>query len=336
LDATHDGKRPWQIGFLALVWIAIGLVPLAAGGLLVALAWLAAAWGGDDSTIWFLIAAGLVAATAVVPVLIAIGLLRRSHAAWLSGIAIVVVAIVIAVLVAWATLAASDGWPTVFGIEVALALGLVLTLHLADRTRRWIERRPPLPTAHRRGGIDGAGIAGVVLVIGLILVGSLGSGLRDEGRQAPAPPPAEVPVSSGGGVGSVEMPQPGPPTIRASSTADAVHPATAAVDGSMDTFWSSGTGAPGWWEIDLGAVRSLDRLELIAEQLPGGSTIHVVSVAGDGQPYREVYRFTGVTDAGQTLTFDPSAHIPDVRYIRISTPASPSWVAWREIFISTR
>jgi hypothetical protein len=49
--------------------------------------------------------------------------------------------------------------------------------------------------------------------------------------------------------------------------------------------------------------------------------------------YVILHTFEGITDDSQALTFTPSQPWLGVRYLRIETLDSPSWVAWREIEI---
>jgi hypothetical protein len=41
--------------------------------------------------------------------------------------------------------------------------------------------------------------------------------------------------------------------------------------------------------------------------------------------------FAGRTADGQVLEFSPDAPAQNVRYVRVVTTLSPSWVSWREI-----
>jgi hypothetical protein len=108
-----------------------------------------------------------------------------------------------------------------------------------------------------------------------------------------------------------------------------------ALDGDTGTTWSSGDDAPQWIEIDLGQPYDIGALRLLPSQYPAGNTIHRVLGKGPGadQLFIEITRFDGFTEDGQWLVFEPDLPIEGIRYIRIETVASPSWVAWREIEI---
>jgi hypothetical protein len=44
-----------------------------------------------------------------------------------------------------------------------------------------------------------------------------------------------------------------------------------------------------------------------------------------------VHKFKGVTTDSDLLTFRLPEPLKGIRYIRIETTSSPSWVSWREI-----
>jgi len=117
------------------------------------------------------------------------------------------------------------------------------------------------------------------------------------------------------------------------SSATSENPASFAVDGLAETFWSAGAFAPQWIEIDLGATHSIGRIRLIAAQLPAGYTDHRVWVRGPspGDQQRLLHEFTGETTDGQALEYAPAKPVTGVRYLRVETVASPSWIAWKEI-----
>lgn len=104
-----------------------------------------------------------------------------------------------------------------------------------------------------------------------------------------------------------------------------------AVDGDLGTLWSSGGGPTQWIEIDLGAEYNIRGIRLTTSQYPEGRTIHrLLGRSASGQ-FTVLKIFDGNTTDGQTLIFTPSQPIQAIRYIRVETTSSPSWVAWREI-----
>lgn len=92
----------------------------------------------------------------------------------------------------------------------------------------------------------------------------------------------------------------------------------------------SGSGAPQWIELDLGAEVDVERLVLWVDQDPGGFTDHRVLGGLEPDPTDELARLSGDTDWGQRLEVEIGR---TVRYLRVETVASPSWVAWLEILV---
>lgn len=132
-------------------------------------------------------------------------------------------------------------------------------------------------------------------------------------------------------------PPPGPTNlalgkpVTASSGQDS---APAAVDGNPGTNWSSEADPPQWVEIDLQRSETVGTVKLSVAQFPvEGHTIHRVWTKGPGAGDEYVLRQTleGTTRDGETLDARAGGPWPGVRYVRIETTSSPSWVAWREI-----
>jgi hypothetical protein len=105
------------------------------------------------------------------------------------------------------------------------------------------------------------------------------------------------------------------------------------VDGDSGTFWSAGDDAPQWIEIDLGKPHDIGAVRLLTSQYPEGDTLHRVMGKGPGadEVFHELTRFESSTKDGQWLEFSPTQPWSEIRYIRVETLASPSWIAWREI-----
>ena len=108
-----------------------------------------------------------------------------------------------------------------------------------------------------------------------------------------------------------------------------------AVDGNPGTWWSAGADAPQWIEVDLGAVYNIKSIRLVISQFPSGLTVHTVRGKGESaqDSYVVLYTFEGITDDSQALAYTPTQPWQGIRYLRIETLDSPSWVAWREIEI---
>ena len=110
-------------------------------------------------------------------------------------------------------------------------------------------------------------------------------------------------------------------------------PAANAIDGKADMIWNAGAGPAQWLEIDLRGARTVDEIRLLVSQYPAGATTHVVSVRAAGGSWRKVATLSGRTTDGQWLDVRPAEALAGIRYIRIETAASPSWVAWREVSV---
>ena len=108
-------------------------------------------------------------------------------------------------------------------------------------------------------------------------------------------------------------------------------PPSAAVDGDPETVWNAGGAATQWVQLDLGSVFDLDRLILLPAQSPEGPTVHQVWGRDVTGVYRLLHEFRGSTADGVSLDVSPVSYWSGIRYLKIETTESPSWVAWREI-----
>lgn len=107
------------------------------------------------------------------------------------------------------------------------------------------------------------------------------------------------------------------------------------VEGDSNTLWNaggdanSGAGKRQWIELDLGERTTVARLRLQVEQTPAAPTHHIIYGGPTPNPQTELGRFQQPTQSLQGLELAGTMH--DVRYLRIVTVDSPSWVAWWEI-----
>lgn len=110
-------------------------------------------------------------------------------------------------------------------------------------------------------------------------------------------------------------------------------PSGKAVDGIRTNWWGAGARPPQWVEIDLGANYVIGEVSLLTSQSPAGRTIHNLSARGaaTNDEFLLVHTFDQFTSDNQDLTFKLPEPLQGVRYIRIETEYSPSWVGWREI-----
>ena len=107
-----------------------------------------------------------------------------------------------------------------------------------------------------------------------------------------------------------------------------------AFDENIETIWNSGAGPEQWIRIDLGELTTVSRIRLFVSQFPEGETIHQIWVSNDGNNFTIIHEFKEVTVDPEILEFKPSSPLTDIRYIKVVTTQSPSWVAWREIEIT--
>jgi hypothetical protein len=130
------------------------------------------------------------------------------------------------------------------------------------------------------------------------------------------------------GLTETESPQADGGSITASATLPD-SPLNGVLDGDTEgTPWVSGDFAPQWIEFDLGEIRSFSGLRLWVDQDPSGYTRHIIYGGNEANPTQQLAVLEGETSWGQMLEV-----IGDwqVRYLRIETVDSPSWVAWLEV-----
>lgn len=109
------------------------------------------------------------------------------------------------------------------------------------------------------------------------------------------------------------------------------NPASLAVDGDWFSFWSAGNYPPQWIEVDLGSIQTVGEVDLAVTQLPDSYTVHDVYGRRDAsQPWTLLNEFAGYTTDQSTLQYVLTTP-QNLRYIRIETTASASWVGWREV-----
>ena len=107
--------------------------------------------------------------------------------------------------------------------------------------------------------------------------------------------------------------------------------ASLAVDGNWWTYWNSGNFPPQWIEVDLDAVHTVGEIRLGITQLPDSPTTHsVFGRSSTSEPWTLLHTFDGYTVDQQVLTYVAPTPL-ELRFIRVETTSSWSWVAWREV-----
>jgi hypothetical protein len=64
---------------------------------------------------------------------------------------------------------------------------------------------------------------------------------------------------------------------------------------------------------------------------PAGDTVHQLWVGATRDAMRLVSEFRGQEYDFDVLNFIPAVALTNIRFVRIDTTESPSWVSWREI-----
>jgi hypothetical protein len=110
-----------------------------------------------------------------------------------------------------------------------------------------------------------------------------------------------------------------------------------AVDGDPETSWNAGVGPEAYIQIDLGRRVRIGSVRLYVGQSPPGRTVHrLLGSASPGSPPLLLAELTGRTADYDVLQVMGREAWPGIRYLRIVTIESPSWVAWREIEVVAR
>src|SRR4029079_16582656 len=106
----------------------------------------------------------------------------------------------------------------------------------------------------------------------------------------------------------------------ASSVESATYPASAAVDASTTTRWSSAFSDPQWIQVDLGATYNISRVRLLWEAAYGSA--YQIQTSPNGTTWTTVRSVTG----GNGGEDDNTALGASGRYVRINgTTRSTAW-----------
>ena len=116
-------------------------------------------------------------------------------------------------------------------------------------------------------------------------------------------------AQAAGSCGTADIAQGRP--AAASSTESGQFPASAAVDGSTATRWSSGWSDPQWVQVDLGSVQSICQV-VLNWQNPAYGSAYQIQVSADAASWTTIYSTT--TGAGGTETLNVTG---SGRYIRM-------------------
>jgi hypothetical protein len=103
------------------------------------------------------------------------------------------------------------------------------------------------------------------------------------------------------------------------------------IDNNLNTDWIADDFAPQWIQLDLGHVCSLSQIRLLVLQDPAGHTTHQIYGGPTQSNLALLGTLDGNTQSGQWLELNLSAS--SIKYVRVMTTASPSWIGWAEIEI---
>ena len=127
-----------------------------------------------------------------------------------------------------------------------------------------------------------------------------------------------------------------PIAVTASKTWGADYSPWNVTDGNLSTAWNAGAYAPQWIEFDLGRAYSVRQISLQTEMAPPGNYRHQIWVGSSPGNLRLVHTFSGYGTDGQYFNFGfdtKSLGMGNVRYVRIVSEQSASWIAWKEISV---
>ena len=115
---------------------------------------------------------------------------------------------------------------------------------------------------------------------------------------------------------------------------------TQQLDGLLDrpntsggTYFHSGALPPQWIKLELPGLFNILTITLQVIQSPNGPTRHQISVGSSSSSLQIVTDLSSSTINGQILNFTYNPILTNVRFIRLTTITSPSWVAWQKLIV---
>jgi hypothetical protein len=121
---------------------------------------------------------------------------------------------------------------------------------------------------------------------------------------------------------------PGRLTITAATASSGLESAAFVFDRNLQKPWMSGGSAPAWVQLDLGQPTTITKVRLYTAQTPAGPTSHQILGGLMPDSLAPLGVLDGNTADAQWLELQVKRQ---VRYLKIVTLKSPSWVAWGEI-----
>jgi len=129
-------------------------------------------------------------------------------------------------------------------------------------------------------------------------------------------------------------------TLNASSFYLPAGTPTQQADGLLDrlntsggTYFNTGALAPQWIQLELPGLFNILTITLKVAQSPNGLTRHQISVGSISSSLQIVTDLNSSTTSGQILNLTYNPILTNVRFIRLATITSPSWVAWQKFIV---
>lgn len=121
-------------------------------------------------------------------------------------------------------------------------------------------------------------------------------------------------------------------SVNKTSTASGGNDSSGAFDGDLNTAWNAVGYAPAWISVDLGSISTVNNIVFNVSQSPDGDTTHYVYSSIDGINWQQVDNFNFYTTNHQEFTRNYT-NLNGIRYLKVLTSSSPSWVSWYEISV---
>lgn len=91
-------------------------------------------------------------------------------------------------------------------------------------------------------------------------------------------------------------------------------------------YFNSGASAPQYIELELPCLCTVHNIFLQTAQEPNGNTKHQLFAGPTSNPTQLVHTLVGYTTSLQWIHINFSPPLTDVRFLRLVTTSSPSWV----------
>lgn len=98
-------------------------------------------------------------------------------------------------------------------------------------------------------------------------------------------------------------------------------------------YFNSGGFAPQYVELQLPSPYTITSVALQVAQLPNGITHHQLFVGPTSNPTLLASNINGFTSSGEWINLTYSPPLTNVRFLRLNTISSPSWVAWVKFLV---